>query len=251
MNQLWEIRLTVQLAKWLRKWSSVLLALPFIHICVCFLYLAIYFYIFGHGLSTFADAGDIFSVSFSNIAPFYVSTILGLGGNRTIDVYSEEPGVDTRRGCLLVGVAIPATITVIYILAVIAAEYSRSGFVMLWLLWIALLLGALDLSDFFFTKRSKGWRDRLFVVFWVSTSLIITAWAHVQRDLYYDYDELLNDSSTCHGDPILTRLGDQYLIARRDNSRWLVDSKCELGARIAPPPQRTYPRSWRVNFWPF
>ena len=103
------VQLSTQGLTWLQKKSGLLLILPFAHLCVCVLYLAVYFYIFGYNLSTFADAGDVFSVSFTNIAPFYVSAIFGIGSNATIDFESRETGPDPSNGCLLLGVILPAS----------------------------------------------------------------------------------------------------------------------------------------------
>ena len=245
------VQLSTRGLAWLQKKSGLLLILPFAHLCVCFLYLAVYFYIFGYNLSTFADAGDVFSVSFTNIAPFYVSAIFGIGSNATIDFESRETGPDPSNGCLLIGVILPASALTIYLFAVVIAEYFRSGFIVIGVLWIALLLAVLNVNDLVFRKKHRGWKDRVFVAAWLFTSLIITAWAHAQRDLYYDVHELAEGHATCNGNPIINKLGDEYLVVRSDNSRWLVDSKCEFGARITPPPKRTYPQHWQIDLWPF
>jgi len=245
-----QVHLASQAMAWLQKKSTALLILPFLHLCVCFLYLSVYFTLFGHGLSVFADTGDVFSVSFTNIVPFYFSMLVGITGNSYIDFRGKEIE-HLSRGCLIVGVIVPLVLLVIYWIALVINEYMKTGFILLWFVWFAALLCLINFIDFVLHKKDTRFKTRVFVIGWVLTSLVLTAAVRAQRDQYMDYTELVGSAPLCHDGAIVNKLGDQYLVVRPDNSRWLTDAKCQLGARLAPAPKRTFPKHWSFKFWPF
>jgi len=234
---------------WIQQKSGLLLILPFVHLCVCFLYLVVYFYFFGNHLSLFADAGDIFSVSFTEIAPVYYSLLYWITINEfdleSVAKPSEPPSRKQRKW------KVGGVILVLYLTATIIAEYNKSGFVQIAMVWTITAIVA-GLAYFVFLKQStKGRRDLFLVLFWILFSIVLAGASHAQQDRFYGYVDLVKDSPTCNGNVIINKFGTQYLVVRPDNSRWLADLNCKLAARVTPPPTHVYPQKWHFNLWPF
>lgn len=243
------VRVIAQASKWLQSKASLLLVLPIAHLSICSVYLAVYFYLFGNNLSMFANAGDVFSVSFTDIAPFYAMVLYAIL-LRGYDFENTEKVGSPPKYFLRAVMAIEVSI-LIYIVAVIISEYNRSGYIVIELVWVCVFLVSVLILDLQFKDRTKGQRDIFLVVMLLGPAIFLSAAGHAQRDRFHDYQELIKNSPTCGSYAIVNRLGDQYLVVRNDNSRWLSDESCKLGAKVATPPVRTYPLHWKINFWPF
>lgn len=243
------VRVTAQVSKWLQGKAPLLVALPIIHLSICAVYLAVYFYLFGNHLSMFANPSDVFSVSFTEIAPFYATALYAVI-LRGYDFENQEkvgapPKYMLRIFLILQGVVL------LYVIAVVISEYNRSGYIVIGLVWISVFLISMMIMDLQFKDRTKGQRDIFIMVTLLVPSIFLTAAGNAQRDRFHDYEELIQNSPTCGPYAVVNKLGDQYLVVRKDNSRWLSDENCRLGARVATAPARTYPQHWKIDFWPF
>lgn len=199
-------------------------------------------------MSYFADPSDVFSVSFAQIAPFYIAIFLASAASN-YDIDSPAPSV-TEMG-LAAWIVTGAIVVAIYVIVVtVWEEYRRTDYIHINALWIACFTLFMLLIFLLKKETTRGKRDLALLLSWSILSLIFSAAGQAQKDRFAAYDSFLETKPICGDKIILGSFGDQYLAVSPDGDRWMIADDCKLGAKVAPRPSREFPKQWRVHFWP-
>jgi hypothetical protein len=227
--------------------KDAVLIIPAVHLSVCFIYLCFYFIAFGGKVEAFSSAQDVFSLSFANIAPFYLGFAVPhlLMAYFRGHAYSKLPaGTEFERSpkfrvvaSLICGLSV--------LLAIWGAAYLFvTGLVPMDLWGIGALLLVLLGSNLFANKRPALKRELVGAVVIGLAFLTYSAAKTGQRDRYAPAIEF-SSSSACKDKRVLRALGDQFLAVDVKGLRAVIDRHCNTQFVIGYP-TKPYFSDWDV-----
>lgn len=229
-----------------RDIRDVLLFVPVIHIGFCFTFLLFYAFGFGRSIEAFYTPGDVFSVSFKDIAPGYIVLILILPislrlSNRTkrlkysnseIDQRKYESSMEKSRKTIILASAVMLILSVLGEIIYYTAFDELS---------ISSIVSAVFAIIFLVFARKRNFRSKktwpvlaILVAFPFLASAIVGA-QNGENDLRRTYTELADRRPRCGEFVIIRPIGEFFMIAAKDGRRALIDSECKLRFEISVP----------------
>jgi hypothetical protein len=223
----------------LERIKELLIIIPAAHIFLCFVYLFFYYSSFGYGIWLYSSPTDVFSVSFSRVAPGYLWLFAGMlvghfvfSPTVTSVSSGELPGVPLYFKFALWSAVAGAIVFVV--LAVII--WLRTGFLFFQLLTnpMALLVGYSWAS---WGRKLTSNLVTLNLSLALPMAIISIALAGLgdgQMDRSGRISEVGANRPTCNDLTVLRALSSNFLAVARDNSRVIIDQNCKVKFTLFP-----------------
>lgn len=218
--------------------KKLLIALPAAHFTFVIVYLYFYYEGFGRGLSIYAAPTDVWSVSLSDVAPAYVSFLIGIG----LALLNPGPPTATQIGAARHSVASRAywlaaiaSVLMSFVAAgvfslvfyVIARDY---GIYLYQLLYLPIGIGIV-LLEASVIGRVAGWRGRAVLITILSMIMIsLSGLGDGENHRKLPYTALDSELPMCKEGKILRRIGDKLLAVNKAGQRRLLSNNCEVHA---------------------
>jgi hypothetical protein len=209
--------------------KELLIVIPAAHIFLCFCYLFFYYSSFGHGIWTFSSPTDVFSVSFSDVAPGYIFLALGMAAGYY--AFAPRPNADRSGGSAPRYLAVMFWVFVAgsaFMVLVALAVWMRSGF-----LFFELLTGPMALLTGYawgrWGRRFTGAALAHYLTLGIPLAIVSMAFRGLsdgQLDRAVIASDLSASSPRCGDKQVLRALASDFLAVGPDNSRLVIDRDC-------------------------
>jgi hypothetical protein len=220
----------------LDKLKELLIVLPAAHLFLCFSYLFFYYSSFGYSVWIFASPADVFSVSFSDVAPAYVSITLGIALAVALRPRPKDPPPTedeaTRKKFRLFLWVFGAAIglLIIWCLVLTVLYYSKNGFVLYIAVHTAIAVSLM--------VASAVWGPRLIshplgldLALYAALVILLVAVRGLedgQRDRALAYKDVKDVFPRCKNTLVARPLGASYLAILPNNARVILGADCSV-----------------------
>lgn len=218
----------------------MLIAIPALHLFICFFYLFFYQASFGRGLENFASPRDIFSVSISRIGIIYLASAIillviflfnfGVRLERSNERMKARK-VTSRRKLITVVIMGTVILTAAALgpLSIYVVHYNRTGFHAYTLLYFPSVVFISIVNAIFFRRYgiASKWVPVAAIVVAVMLSIAISGMNDAQEARAVNYEEERAEKASCGNFVVLLPVGDLFLAVGTDNARVLIDENCQ------------------------
>jgi len=211
--------------------KELLIIIPAAHIFLCFCYLFFYYSSFGYGIWLYSSPTDVFSVSFSDVAPGYLALFAGMAVGQFAFYSPPKMDGETAGIPLYTKIALWSIMTFIVVsIALTIVTWFRSGFLLYYLIMAPVAL-PVGLAWRRWGRNLTTNVTMLNIGIAASMAVVVMAFRGLgdgQTDRSGSIAEVGADKPTCSDKTVLRALSSNFLAAARDNSRVIIDQDCKV-----------------------